>query len=177
MIFSPKKTPKKAAVITVLLYVASAGALLCSRFLAPRLPYQLIALVCAAIAIYLTSRYLLTDYKYAIKDAERASDKIAFSIIKVNGKRENVMANFDLISVYAFEKCAKVSAFEKKYGKVDKFYNYTSNLGSPLKYMLAMEFNGMKVLFVIEADEEFAREITARIPEDSYKSDSISKQS
>lgn len=164
MLYYPKKQPKKATVISLLLYAGAIILFIISGFLAPKLAYQLGALVLVAIAIFFTSRYILTDYKYVIKDAEKATDKIGFTIVKVNGKREAVMANFDLISAYAFEKCKKISAFEKKHGKVNKFYGYTSNLSSPDTYMLGIEFNGLKVLFAIEANEEFAEQIHIRIP-------------
>lgn len=162
MIFKPQKQPKKAGTVAVILYATAAGLFLISQFLKPPFPYQLMALIIISIALFITSRYILTDYKYVIRDAERASDKVSFTIVKINGSREAIMANFDLISVYAFEKCKKISDFEKKYGKVNKFYGYTSNFSSPDTYMMGIEFNQMKVLFAIEADENFAREIMAR---------------
>lgn len=163
MIFAPKKQPKKAAVLAVILYVAAAGLYLLGEIFTPRLAYQLSALVIVAIAIFITSRFLLTDYKYVIKDAERATDKISFTIVKINGSREAIMANFDFISIFALEKCKKISQFEKKHGKVNKFYNYCSNFSSPDTHMMGIEFNKMKVLFAIEADEKFVREITCRM--------------
>ena len=106
---------------------------------------------------------MLTDYKYVITDIERPGDEVKFTIVKINGKREAIMANFNLIDAYALEKCKKISHFEKKHGKVDKFYGYTSNLSSPDTYMLAINFNQMKVLFGIELSPDFASEIRSRL--------------
>ena len=171
MLYYPKKQPKKAALISVLLYGGAAALFIVSGFLAPRLAYQLIALVLVSIGLFLTSRYILTDYKYVIKDIERTGDEVKLSIIKVNGKREAVMASFKLLDAYALEKCKKISQFEKKHGKVDKFYGYTSNLSSPDTYMLAINFNQMKVLFGIELSPDFASELRSRlvINEDNSK--------
>ncbi len=163
MLYHPKKQPKKAALISVLLYAGAAVLFIISGFFAPRLAYQLGALVFISIGIFITSRYILTDYKYVIKDIERTGDEVKFSIIKVNGSREAVMANFDLLSAYALEKCKKISQFEKKHGKVNKFYGYTSNFSSPDTYMLAIEFNGLKVLFGIELSKDFAYELKSRL--------------
>ena len=164
MVYYPKKQPKKATVISLFLYVCAIAMFILSSYFTPRMVYQLIGLVLVSIALFITSRYVLTDYKYVIKDAERASDKVAFSIIKVNGKREAIMANFDLLDVFAIEKCKKIAQFEKKHGKVTKFYGYTSNLSSPNTYMMGIEFNKMRVLFAIELNEEFLAEIKSRIP-------------
>lgn len=167
MIYQSKKQPKKAALISVILYALAAVLFILSNFITPTMPYQLIALVLVSIGVFLTSRYILTDYKYVIKDAEYQGDKIKFLIVKINGKRESVMADFELSSAYALEKCKKISEFEKKHGKVNKYYGYTSNILSPDKYMLAIEFNNMKVLFGIEINERFAAELSARIKPDS----------
>ncbi len=167
MIYYPKKQPKRATAISLFLYIGAIALFIISSFFTPTMPYQLIALVLVSIGLFLTSRYILTDYKYIIKDAERSTDKIGFSIVKVNGKREAVMANFDLLDVYAFEKCKKISVFEKKHGKVNKFYGYVSNLSSPDTYMLALKFNGMKIILAIECSEDFAKEIKARIPQNA----------
>ena len=167
MIYYPKKQPRRATAISLLLYVGAIVLFIVSSFFTPTMPYQLSALVMVSIGLFITSRYILTDYKYVIKDAERASDKVGFSIIKVNGKREAVMATFDLLDVYAFEKCKKISVFEKKHGKVNKFYGYVSNLSSPDTYRLGLKFNGMKIILAIECSEEFSKEIEARIPQNA----------
>lgn len=163
MLYYPKKQPKKAALISVLLYAGAAVLFIISSFFAPKLAYQLGALVFISIGIFFTSRYILTDYKYVIKDIERAGDEVKFSIIKVSGSREAIMANFNLLDAYALEKCKKISQFEKKHGKVNKFYGYTSNFSSPDTYMLAIKFNGLNVLFGIELSEQFADELRARL--------------
>ena len=164
MYYVPKKAPRNAAVISVSLFGGAAALYLVGEFFSPRLFFQLIALILAAVGIYLTSRYILTDYKYVLKDIDGPYQEISFTIVKVNGKREAIMANFELNDVYALEKCRKTSAFEQKHGKVNKVYNYCSNLLSPDVYKLALKFNGMNVLFSVELSEEFAREISVRLP-------------
>jgi hypothetical protein len=136
---------------------------LISNFLTPRLAYQLLGAILASVGIFFATRYMLTDYKYVITDIERPGDEVKFTIVKINGKREAIMANFNLIDAYAIEKCKKISQFEKKHGKVNKFYGYTSNFSSPDTYMLAINFNQMKVLFAIELNDSFAAELKNRL--------------
>ena len=163
MFFIPKKEPKKAAILSVILIMLGALMFSVSYVLTPRLAYQLLGAIFASVGIFFASRYMLTDYKYVITDIERQGDEIKFTIVKISGKREAVMANFNLIDAYAFEKCKKISQFEKKHGKVNKFYGYTSNFSSPNTYMLAISFNKMKVLFAIELDDDFAAELEKRL--------------
>ena len=163
MYYVPKKQPKIAGIISVVLYGVAAGLYVLSEFITPRLVYQLAALVAVAVGLFFTSRYLLTDYKYVIKDIEQKDSEASFTIVKLSGKREAIIANFDIISIYALEKCRKNSEFEEKHGKVTKIYNYTSNFASPDTYKLAINFNNMKVLFSVELSEEFAAELKARM--------------
>jgi hypothetical protein len=163
MFYIPKKEPKKAALASVILIMLAAMMFLISNFLPPRLIYQLIGAIFASVGIFFATRYMLTDYKYVITDIERPGDEVKFTIVKINGKREAIMANFNLIDAYAIEKCKKISQFEKKHGKVNKFYGYTSNFSSPDTYMLAINFNQMKILFAIELNDSFAAELKNRL--------------
>ena len=162
MYYMPKKAPKLAGIISACSYGVAAALYLLGEFFKPRLVYQLAALVFVALGLFFTARYILTDYKYVITDIERKGAEATFTIVKVSGKRETVVASFDLLDVYALEKCRKSSDFEKKHGKVDKIYNYTSNFSSPDTYKLAIKFNGTRVLLSVELSDEFAEEIRVR---------------
>ncbi len=163
MLYYPKKQPKKAALISVILYACAAVMFIISGFLTPKLAWQLLGLVFISVGIFFTARYILTDYKYVLKDIDRQGDEVKFTIIKINGKREAIMATFNLLDAYALEKCKKLSAFEKEHGKVNKFYSYCSNMSSPDTHMLAIKFNGLKVVLAVELNEEFANEIKSRM--------------
>lgn len=164
MIYYPKKNTGPAAAVSIALYCGAALMFLISELGVPyRLVFQLAALVMLSFGIYFTSRYMLTDYKYVLKDIEKPDDKVSFAVVKVNGKRETVTANFYLESVYVFEKSEGVKAFETKHGKIDKVYNNRSNFKTNEIYSMAIEFNGMKVLFLLELSERFADEIRARL--------------
>jgi len=163
MYYVPKKQPKIAGILSVALYGVAAALYVIGEFFTPRLLYQLFALVFVAVGLFFTSRYILTDYKYVIKDIDAKGEEASFSIVRLSGKREAIVANFDIISVYALEKCRKSSDFEAKHGKVTKIYNYTSNFASPDTYKLAINFNNMKVLFSVELSDEFAAELRARM--------------
>ena len=172
MIYYPKKNTGPAAAISIAMYCGAALLFLVSELGVPyKMVFQLAALVFLSFGIYFTARYMLTDYKYVIKDIEKPHDKVSFAIVKVNGKRETVTANFYLSSVYAFEKSEGVKKFEKKHGRVDKVYNDRSNFETSQIYAMAIEFNGMKVLFLLELSEEFADEIRARLDDIGFGQD------
>ena len=127
------------------------------------MPMQLTALGLFAFGIMIIARYLLTDYKYVLSDTERADKGPSFTIVKVSGKREIAVATFDVSSVYKTLRCKSTRAFEKEHGRVDKVFNYCTNYRAEDRFAVAIEFNGMKVLIFIEADEIFERELVARV--------------
>lgn len=162
MIFQPKKDTKIASVTTVLIYAAGGTMYFIGEFVSSfRMFFQFSALALIAFGIYLMSRYLLTDHRYVISDIERRGDEVTFSVVRVTGRRENVMASFDFDDVYAFEQIS-LKEFEKKHGKVNKVFNYCQNFRPESPYRMGINFNGMKIVLVIEADETLAYEIKAR---------------
>lgn len=167
MIFQPKKDAKKASMITVLLFAAGGTMYFIGEFVSGfRMFFQFSALALIAFGIYLMSRYLLTDHRYVISDIERRGDDVTFSVVRVTGNRENVMASFDFADVYAFGQIS-LKEFEKKHGRVNKVYNYCQNFRPKAPYRMGIEFNGMKIVLVIEADEALAKEIKDRLAEDT----------
>lgn len=163
MIYQPKKDTKKASVTTVLLFAAGGTMYFIGEFVSSfRMFFQFSALALIAAGMYLMARYLLTDHRYVISDVEKKDGEITFAVIKVTGNRENVMAKFDLADVYAFEQM-DLKEFEKKHGTVNKVYNYCQNYRPENPYRMGINFNGMKIVFVIEADETLASEIRARL--------------
>ena len=162
MIFQPKKDTKKASITTVLLFAAGGTMYFIGEFVSSfRMLFQFAALVLLATGIYLMSRYLMTDHRYVISDVERRDDDVVFSVVKVTGNRENIMASFDFADVYAFEQIS-LKEFEARHGKVNKVYNYCQNFRPESPYRMGVEFNGMKIVLVIEADEILAQEIKSR---------------
>jgi hypothetical protein len=159
MFYIPKKTPRAAALISAASYALGAALFIAAEFLKPRLGYQLLALVFAAVGIFFTARYILTDYKYVLTEVDRKGAEANFSVIKLSGRRETPVASFDVRDIYAIEKCSKNSDFEAKHGKVNKIYSYVSNFASKDVYKVAVEFNGMKVLLSVELSEDFAEAI------------------
>ena len=75
MIYYPKKNTGPAAAVSIALYCGAALMFLISELGVPyRLVFQLAALVMLSFGIYFTSRYMLTDYKYVLKDIEKAPE-------------------------------------------------------------------------------------------------------
>lgn len=165
VIYIPIKKPKKATYVSAVSLVVAITLYTVGELApVPKMPFQLVALGLIAFGVMLIARYLLTDYKYVITDSDRAGKEPSFSIVKMSGKRETPVATFDFVSVYQCDRCKKTSEFEKKYGKVDKVFNYCTNYRADDRYALAIEFNGMKVLIFIEADVIFERELVVRSP-------------
>ncbi len=160
MIYYPKKQPKTATLWTVAaIFSAALFYTLGELGIGYRAVFQCSALLLFAVAILLMSRYLLTDYKYVISDASSASDNVKFVIIKVSGKREVEMAKYDMTEIYAAGRFGSVKAFEAAHGNVNKYFNYCTNLAPKNSFFMAMTFNGMKILFRIECDAAFEKEI------------------
>ena len=163
MMYIPTKKPKKAAYTAASCFVIATALYTAGEFVKiAKMPFQLGALIVLAYGIMLVARYLLTDYKYVITDAQRADTEPSFTIVKISGKREVAVATFDIVSIYKCVRCKNTSSFEKENGKVDKVFNYCTNYRAEDRYAVAIEFNGMKVLIFIEADIIFEREIEVR---------------
>lgn len=156
---------------TVLLFGAGGTMYFIGEFVQSfRMFFQFSALILIAFGVFLMSRYLLTDHRYVVSDIEKRDGEMSFSVIRITGKRENIMANFNFTSIYAFEQVS-LKEFEKRHGRVNKVYNYCQNYRPEKPYRMGINFNGMKVVFVIEADEFLASQIRARItPSDDTNS-------
>lgn len=164
MIYIPKKKPKKAALTTVLTLVSAIILYVLGEIIGKyKMLFGLPALILISVGLMVLSRYLLCDHKYVLSGIESKGTESGFSIIKVAGSREVALAHFDVISIYAIERKMGAKEFEKKHGAVDKIYNYCSNLRPADICSMAIEFNGKKVLFLIEADENFFNAIKNEI--------------
>ncbi len=163
MIYTPIKRPKKAAYTAAASIIFATALYTAGEFVpAGKMLFQLSALGLLAFGIMLISRYLLTDYKYVITDSDRIGKEPSFTVIKISGKREIPVVNFDFVSVYECHRCKNTAEFEKKCGKVNKVLNYCSNYRADDRFAVAIEFNGNKVLIFIEADHIFEKEICLR---------------
>ena len=164
MIYVPKKKPKKAALTTaatlgiaIVLYVLGE---IIGKY---KMLFGLPALILISLGLMVLSRYILCDHKYVLTGIDARGAESGFSIIKLSGNREATLAHFDVISIYALEHRMGAKAFEEKHGAVDKIYNYCSNLRPRDICSLAIEFNGKKVLFLIETDDNFFNAIKKEI--------------
>lgn len=160
MTYMPSKKPRNAAVLTavsaifaVILYIVGE---IVGKY---KMLFGFPALILLSLGLMILSRYILCDHKYVVSGIENKGVESGFSIIKVSGKREAALAHFDVISIYAAEHRMGAKAFEKKHGKVDKIYNYCSNLHPKDICSLAIEFNGKRILFLIEASDSFFERI------------------
>jgi hypothetical protein len=164
MIYVPKKKPKKATLTTVFSLVIAIVLYVAGELVGVyKMLFGLPALILISLGIMVLSRYILCDHKYVLTGIDSRGAESGFSIIKVSGNREVSLAHFDVISIYALEHRMGAKAFEEKHGKVDKIYNYCSNLRPTDICSLAIEFNGKKVLFLIETDDNFFNAIKKEI--------------
>ncbi len=164
MVYYPKKQPKKATGVTLATILgASVLYVIGDLGIGYRAVFQLSALLFFAIGIMLMSRYILTDYKYRIAEPTSEDGSAYFIILKVNGQRSVEMAKFDMSEIYACKRCRAVKDFEAEHGKVDKVFNYTSNLSPADEIQIAITFNQKKMLFRIEGDQDFLTLIEAKM--------------
>lgn len=163
MTYHPKNDNRKAIAVTAVCFVLSIILYTLGQLgLGLRMPLQLCALILLSCGIMLASRYLLSEYKYTISDISYKNGTMDLSIIRISGKREVEMAHFDIASIYAIGRERSLSEFEKAHGRVNKVFNYISNYGTKNSLRFAISFNGQKVMFVIEADADFEKELRAR---------------
>ncbi len=156
MIYIPKKKPKKAAITTAVTLISAIVLYVVGEIVGKyKMLFGLPALILISIGLMVLSRYLLCGHKYVLTGIENRGAESGFSIIKLSGNREAALAHFDVISIYALEHRMSARSFEAKHGKVDKIYNYCSNLRPKDICCLAIEFNSKKILFLIEADNSF----------------------
>ncbi len=159
MIFYPQKQPKNASVATLLTILGAATLYFLGDIgIGYRFVFQMSALLLFAVGIFLMTRYILTDYKYIITDLNEHGERY-FIIVKVNGKRNFEMAKFDVSELYAYKRTHSVKEFEAENGKADKIFNYLTNFRAPTEMMIAITFNGKKILFRIDAEQELETEI------------------
>ncbi len=178
MVYYPKKQPKKATLLTLatiigasLLYVVG------DLGIGYRAVFQISALLLFAVGIMIMSRYILTDYKYAISEATEADGSLYFIIMKINGQRSVEMAKFDISEIYACKRGRSLKDFEAEYGNVDKVFNYTSNFCPEDEIQIAITFNNKKVLFRIEGEDEFLNIILSQItPKDVHHFSDLEEQ-
>lgn len=164
MTYYPIKKTRNAAIFTLVCFVLTAGLYTIGQLgFGYRMLFQLAALIALSAGIMMVSRYVLTDYKYVISDIDSRDGSMSFGIVRVTGKREVEMGHFDMTSIYACGRERSLGEFERKHGKVDKVYNYTSSYRSGEQYRLAIEFNGKKIMFLIDASQAFEAEIEKRI--------------
>lgn len=115
---------------------------------------QLIAMAFFAFGIWVACRYSLVGYYYVI-DGEN------FRIVKVSGKREQVMCNISMRTGHFVKKTSE----DKKRKNVRIRYNYCRNFATPDEYFYSFEWNGSEAEIIFEPNAEFAAAMNDKIEE------------
>ena len=186
MIYIPIKDKKKAIFSSAFYFIISILVYVFTTYVHNEIlrPLGTVAyLLLFSIALMRLTRYVLTDYRYVISLGETKTDidllssideitnNAGFSVVKINGGRENVMAHISFKDIYAYERNLKLKDFEKKYGVVSKVYNFCTNFKPDNYFSFATEFNGKKIMFVVEFSEDYENKFVSII--EKCKGDNI----
>ena len=148
--YKPQKYTKAHIVIPVFMILLCACALVCSSLgqLIPPAIMQFVAVLCAALAIQVISRYSLTCYTY-----EADEDKRVFSVYKAVGKKSQLVAAIEYSAIISVDKKEKDYSPKRKYNKAYKIHNFCANIYPPEAYCLVCDIEGNDIAVMIEADK------------------------
>lgn len=148
--YKPEKHTKAHIVLPVFLILLCAAALVCAelgRYIPPSV-MQFIAILCAALAIQVISRYSLTVFTY-----EADGEKRVLNIHKAVGKKSQLVAAIDYADIISIDKKEKDYSLKKKYNKVYKTHNFCANIYPTEAYCVVCDIEGNDIAVIIEADE------------------------
>ena len=115
---------------------------------------NLIAMLVAAVAIYIIIRFTMTEMEYTVADG-------TFSITKIVGSKRTEQGSLDLAST--IDLVTKEEYLEKGYGKGQRyFYNYAQNIGGKHWYYVC-EFAGKRAVIEFEPNDAFVAILQSEI--------------
>jgi hypothetical protein len=156
--YSPKGKGREKAMVAVF-GILGILLFLCSRipgFLLPAL-WQIAAVLCLTVAIFLTSGYLLKAYVYAVAPIDRADvAPWELTVTELCGGRRTIVARIALSEIQSIERIAKEDrsrATDESRGR--KVFSYTGVLLPDAVICIAACVGGEDVLLKIAAEDAF----------------------
>lgn len=157
--YKPEKQTKAHIVLPVFLILLCAASLVCAkigRYVPPAI-MQFIAVLCAAFAIQIISRYSLTVFTY-----EADEEKRTFSVYKAVGKKSQLVAAVEYDDIITIDKKEKDYSPKKKYNKTYKMHNFCANIYPTEAYCVVCNVEENDIAIIIEADETLLKLLERR---------------
>lgn len=157
--YKPEKLSKAHIVLPIFLILICATALAASelgKYLPPAI-MQFIAVLCAALAIQIISRYSLTVFTY-----EADEEKRKLNVYKAIGKKSQLVAAIEYGDIVAIDKKEKDYSPKKKYNKAYKVHNFCTNIFPANAYCVVCNIEGNDIAVIIEADETLLKMLERR---------------
>lgn len=148
--YKPEKRSKADVIIPIFLILICAASLVAAEvghFIPPSV-MQFVAILCAALAIQVISRYSLAVFTY-----EADCEKRLLNVHKAVGKKSTLVASIEYSDIVAIDKREKDYSPKKKYNKAYKIHNFCANIYPAESYCVVCSIDGEDIAVMIEADE------------------------
>lgn len=157
MRYSPQNYNAKPLMITILLTVMAVFSLIfASQMQNIKWLFQLLFLCLATAAIQIYLKYVLTEFEYVC-------DSESISVYKIMGRRKLCVGTLALEN-----SLCEVIPYTEYLDKKDEFsvtqvFNYTRNFKTQDIYSYIFDFNGDKIMLLLEISNEYAQHINIHI--------------
>lgn len=155
--FKPEKKIRNAAIYTgASFFIAAALLIFSTRIIMLRAAYQLGCVIALAVGIQIMTRFIMSDYEYAL-------DKDNFIVFKTIGNKKTEVCNVTLKAAYALYKNTPRKIIEKDNGKINMRLNFCQNIRPDDACVFVFDFNGKKTFVSFEYNEGFFVEFRYRM--------------
>ena len=161
-VYTPPHNKRQATVISAILFAAAALTFMFGNFLPMRLIWQVVAIGTLTAGILITSRFVLTEYRYKLNDLAHLHESNQLIVESVQGKNVKTVCSLTLETRVGFAKYESLKQIEEKYGHISRSFSYSPNLFSESKYAYIFEFNDETNMILLDCDDEFVRQFRMR---------------
>lgn len=171
MVYTPKRSNKRAFWITLALFTVAAAGFLASAVLPYRALFQIIAVIGVTIGIQLTQKYLLTDYEYsfASNTNDYGETTVTLTVVRKQGKRSTVMCNLNVNPRCRIVDYQPAKKLEERYGRINFRYDFCVDICPKTAYSVILDFRDDKAVLKLQCDESFAKAFSEAIPTADYE--------
>ena len=159
---TPPHTKKQAVTVSAILFAAAMLCFVFGRFMPMTLIWQAVAICSLVAGIQITSKYVLTEYRYKLNDLAHLHESNQLIVESVQGKNVKTVCSLTLETRVGFTKYESLKQIEEKYGHISRSFSYSPNMFSDSKYAYIFEFNDETNLIILDVDDEFVRQFRMR---------------
>lgn len=156
MTYTPLKKDKSSIVISLILFLCAAVSVIFDALgVGYSLILQLITVVTAVSAIFITARYTLTGFTYKLTSDDDLDRLPGFIVVKTQGNQKKTVVNLSIENAIAIVPKSPIKNIVKRYGKLIRRLNYCVNMFPDASYFYIFEYNGGINIIEFESSPEF----------------------